>query len=325
MAFSYGFFNAKNLDRVYTAEDFTGYLSSIICDGVLDTYGDCFSCAAGDGISVSIGTGKAWIRGHYFTSDTKYSIDLQQYADESLSRYVTIGISCDLGDNARMCAIEVKSGTPASEPEIPVFENTDTKTYLTLATVYIRGGANSISQSDITDYRDDGEKCGYVKCILGKCKVTEMLEEMEQIYSTIDGIRKDITGLESGTLTSSIQALKGQADYNSNTISTLLNRINSIQYTIIPQLEEQIDSVDEKITNQIDTSVSQSKTYTDSLVKELEEKLDAVRNEFQEQIDDLSSKYDTLQSSYYVISSTLSAIGDSVSDLSSRVSALESK
>ena len=27
MAFSYGFFNAQNLDRVYTAEDFTAYLS----------------------------------------------------------------------------------------------------------------------------------------------------------------------------------------------------------------------------------------------------------------------------------------------------------
>ena len=30
MAFSYGFFNAQNLDRVYTAEDFTAYLSSLI-------------------------------------------------------------------------------------------------------------------------------------------------------------------------------------------------------------------------------------------------------------------------------------------------------
>ena len=42
MAFSYGFFNAKNLDRVYTAEDFTSYLSSLICNGILDTYGDNF-------------------------------------------------------------------------------------------------------------------------------------------------------------------------------------------------------------------------------------------------------------------------------------------
>ena len=92
MAFSYGFFNAKNMDRVYTAEDFTGYLSSIICNGIFDTYGDCFSVTATDGLSVQIGTGKAWINGHYFTSDSAYTLDLSKYVDESLSRYVTIGI-----------------------------------------------------------------------------------------------------------------------------------------------------------------------------------------------------------------------------------------
>ena len=34
MAFSYGFFNSKNLDRTYTAENFNDYLGSIICDGI---------------------------------------------------------------------------------------------------------------------------------------------------------------------------------------------------------------------------------------------------------------------------------------------------
>ena len=58
MAFSYGFFNAKNLDRVYTAEDFTSYLSSLICNGILDTYGDNFSVTANSNLSVVIGTGK---------------------------------------------------------------------------------------------------------------------------------------------------------------------------------------------------------------------------------------------------------------------------
>jgi len=39
MAFYSGFSNSKGLDRTYTAEDFTSYLSSIICNGILDTYG----------------------------------------------------------------------------------------------------------------------------------------------------------------------------------------------------------------------------------------------------------------------------------------------
>lgn len=59
MAFSYGLFNAKNLDRVYTAEDFTSYLSSLICNGILDTYGDNFSVTASGNLSVVIRTGKS--------------------------------------------------------------------------------------------------------------------------------------------------------------------------------------------------------------------------------------------------------------------------
>ena len=139
MAFSYGFFNAKNLDRVYTAEDFTSYLSSLICNGILDTYGDNFSVTAGN-LSVVIGTGKAWIGGHYFINDMAYTLDLRQYVDESLSRYVTIGISCDVSDSVRACKLEVKPGTAATSPSVPVFENTDTKTYLTLASVRLNGG-----------------------------------------------------------------------------------------------------------------------------------------------------------------------------------------
>lgn len=106
MAFSYGFFNAKNLDQVYTAEDFTTYLSSLICNGILDTYGDNFSITADGGLKITIGTGKAWIIGHYFVNDAPYTLNLRQYVDESLSRYVTIGISCDVSDSVRACKLE---------------------------------------------------------------------------------------------------------------------------------------------------------------------------------------------------------------------------
>ena len=185
MAFSYGFFNAKNLDRVYTAEDFTSYLSSLICNGILDTYGDTFSVTASGNLSVVIGTGKAWISGHYFINDMAYTLDLRQYVDESLSRYVTIGISCDVSDSVRACKMEVKSGTAATSPSVPAFENTDTKTYLTLASVRLNGGITSISQSNIKDYRSDESKCGYVKCILGKCKVSEILSALDSYNKTV--------------------------------------------------------------------------------------------------------------------------------------------
>lgn len=176
---------AKQDYRVYTAEDFTSYLSSLICNGILDTYGDNFLVTASGNLSVVIGTGKAWIGGHYFINDMAYTLDLRQYVDESLSRYVTIGISCDVSDSVRSCKLEVKSGTAATSPSVPAFENTDTKTYLTLASVRLNGGITSISQSNIKDYRSDEKKCGYVKCILGKCKVSEILAALDSYNKTV--------------------------------------------------------------------------------------------------------------------------------------------
>lgn len=207
MAFSYGFFNAKNLDRVYTAEDFTGYLSSMICNGVLDTYGNNFSVTAGEKLSVLIGTGKAWLNGHYFINDTVYTLDLRKYADESLSRYVTIGISCDVSDSVRACKLEVKSGTAATAPTIPVFENTDTKTYLTLASVRLNGGVTKITDANIKDYRADEKKCGYVKCILGKCRVSEMLVAMTVLTDRV----QEMTG-KLDTLQSTVDMLQLKVD-----------------------------------------------------------------------------------------------------------------
>lgn len=196
MAFSYGFFDSKNLDRVYTAEDFTSYLSGMICDGVFDTYGDNFSVSAGNNVSVVIGTGKSWIDGHFFLNDIAYKLDLKKYVDESLNRYVIIGISCDTSDSVRACQIEVKSGTAATSPSVPAFQNTDTKKYLTLAAVRLNNGITEISQADITDYRSNEKKCGYVKCILGKCKVSEILSALDTYNSTITQLNNHVTELQ---------------------------------------------------------------------------------------------------------------------------------
>ncbi len=197
MSFSYGFFNAKNMDRTYTAEDFTGYLSSIICNGVFDTYGDCFSVTAGTGTTVVIGTGKAWIEGHYFINDTPYTLDLSKYIDESLSRYVTIGISCDVSENVRACKLEVKSGTAATSPTIPMFENTSSKKFLTIAAVFLKGGTKTITNDNIFDIREDENKCGYVKCVLGKCRVSEILMALSVYRSTIADLTEQVQDLSS--------------------------------------------------------------------------------------------------------------------------------
>lgn len=186
MAFSYGFFNAQNLDRVYTAEDFTAYLSSLICNGILDTYRQCFAPTVKN-LSVTFGTGKAWINGHYLISDTLHTVDCASYVDESLDRYVVIALFCDL--STRTCGLRIQPGIAATEPVIPSFTNNNVTTYLTLAAVRLRAGATELTAEDVIDYREDESKCGYCKCILGKCKVTEMLVKMTQLKADMDALK----------------------------------------------------------------------------------------------------------------------------------------
>ena len=197
----YGFFNCADgtEDRVYTAENFTGYLSAIICDGILDTWGDCFSLSYSD-TSLTIGTGYAWIGGHYAILAQPQVIDVSAYADTGLSRMIAVGISCDTASSVRACSFEVAAGLAGSSDK-PAFTGTDTKKYLTLC--YIKLAAGSAIDS-LQDVRNDETLCGYCKCILGKCGVTVLQEQMAALESRMDALEKkmdalDVKVLDSGT------------------------------------------------------------------------------------------------------------------------------
>ena len=146
MAFSSGFFNSKNLDRTYTAENFNDYLSSIICNGILDTYGQMFKLtAASSGLKVNLGTGKAWINGHYFINDARYSIDLSSYQDESLPRYVGIALYLDTTEAVRSVTLKLFPGTPAESPQLPSIPQDEDHVRLLMYAVRLNPGAESLT------------------------------------------------------------------------------------------------------------------------------------------------------------------------------------
>lgn len=208
MAFYSGFFNSKGLDRTYTAEDFTSYLSSIICNGILDTYGQNFKLtAANSGLGVVLGTGKAWINGHYFINDSRYVIDLTSYQDESLPRYVGIAIYLDTTESVRSVTLRLFPGTPAESPQLPTIPQDEDHVRLLMYAVRMNPGASRITESDWFDYREDSNVCGYCKCILGKCKVTELMSQMAQLIAEISEYNKKIEDL-----TNKVEVLQTKVD-----------------------------------------------------------------------------------------------------------------
>lgn len=208
MAFHSGFFNSKNLDRTYTAENFNDYLSSIICNGIQDNYGDCFRLlAASSGLKVSVGRGKAWINGHYFINDARYSIDLSEYMDESLPRYVGIAIYLDTTESVRNVTLKLFPGTPAENPSLPSIAQDADHVRLLMYAVRLNPGATELSDRDWYDYREDANVCGYCKCILGKCKVTELMSQMAQLIAEISEYNKKIEDL-----TNKVEVLQTKVD-----------------------------------------------------------------------------------------------------------------
>ena len=208
MAFSCGFFNSKGLDRTYTAENFTEYLSSIICNGILHTYGQNFSLtAASSGLKIILGTGKAWINGHYFVNDSRYTIDLSEYMDESLPRYVGIAIYLDTTESVRNVTLKLFPGTPAENPTLPSLPTDENKTRLLMYAVRLNPGATDLTERDWYDYREDSNVCGYCKCILGKCKVTELMSQMAQLIAEISEYNKKIEDL-----TNKVEVLQTKVD-----------------------------------------------------------------------------------------------------------------
>jgi len=208
MAFYSGFFNSKGLDRTYTAEDFTSYLSSIICNGILDTYGQNFKLtAANSGLGVVLGTGKAWIDGHYFINDSRYVIDLTSYQDESLPRYVGIAIYLDTTESVRSVSLRLFPGTPAENPSLPSIPQDEDHARLLMYAVRMNPGASRITESDWFDYREDSNVCGYCKCILGKCKVTELMSQMAQLIVEVQENNETIA-----ELTNKVDTLQTEVD-----------------------------------------------------------------------------------------------------------------
>ena len=196
MAFHSGFFNSKGLDRTYTAENFTEYLSSIICNGILDTYGDNFALTStGVGRQIVIGTGKAWINGHYFVNDEPYTIDYAGYKDPTFPRYISVVIACDTSDGVRNVWIDSIVGQPAENPVLPEIPKSETRTNLFLYAVRISPDAPCITESDWWDYRADENVCGYCKCILGKCRVTELMQEVAELKGKINELQPQIEDL----------------------------------------------------------------------------------------------------------------------------------
>lgn len=161
-----GFFNALLkegvYDRKYNANDYSDNLAVVISNGVLRSENDDLKVTA-DGLTVTVGVGRAWINGHYYYNDTPHTFAAVS-APAGGTRYDRVILRLDTDISARTIELVYREGTAANTPTKPEIVRNDTVFELVLADIFIDTNATSVT---VTDTRADSTVCGWVYSVSG--------------------------------------------------------------------------------------------------------------------------------------------------------------
>lgn len=178
MAINYGFFNSKDNDRLYNADDMSNYFEGLVGDGVYSNVGQACVVKTNGDLTITVGTGRAIISNKWVKIDTPQTLRLYPHA--SLSRYVAICLQLSL--RRRDIRLTTISGTASTTPTLPTITNTDEIKYLKLAHVFLSANATSISQSNITDTRSDKRCCGWVTGLVTQVDTSDLFLQFQTAY-----------------------------------------------------------------------------------------------------------------------------------------------
>ena len=170
------FFNSREGDRRYKAEDWADYFSSFISNGVMPLPSSGLQVVSGENMTVQLREGKAWING-YFYNNTDYLNLTLDFADGVLNRIDRIVIRWDL--TARSILAKVKKGVPSAQPVAPTLQRDADVFEIAVADVLVNKGATAITQGNITDQRLNGNLCGISAGIIQQIDTTEFNAQLQ--------------------------------------------------------------------------------------------------------------------------------------------------
>lgn len=179
MAQTYGFFNSINEDRKYNADQMSEYFDGLVSSGVYANIGGALQVVASSGMNVQVKTGRAIIGNcKWFKNDAVLTVPITQ-SHPTLNRYTAIVIRLSFVN--RTIGIYAKDGTPASTATKPTMQNDETMVELCLAYIYVKAGATSISQANITDMRASS-LCGWVTGLVKQVDTSQLFMQWQTAY-----------------------------------------------------------------------------------------------------------------------------------------------
>ena len=177
-----GFFNSSNGDRKYDAEDIGNYFRGLITNGVLESIDNRLQVTAGEGLTVNVDTGQAFVNCHWLTNDAMLTLSLAA-ADVQYSRIDRVVLRLDTSDSVRAITIGILKGANSLNPTAPALTRGVGVHELCLADIYIGANATSINQSNITDRRADTALCGFVTGLIDQVDTSDLYAQYEAAFS----------------------------------------------------------------------------------------------------------------------------------------------
>ena len=148
MSVSCGFYNSLNGDRKYDAIQMSQIFDGIVNDGVYMSIGDHLNVTPNAGMTVSVGTGRAWFNHTWTLNDAILPLTLDD-AEVIVNRIDAIVLEVNAERETRNNEIKIVKGTPATVPEKPTLVNTDDVHQYPLAYITVDHDVTEITASMI--------------------------------------------------------------------------------------------------------------------------------------------------------------------------------
>ena len=178
MAVTSGFFNSKNGDRRYSAEEMSAIFDGVINDGVFANIGTAFKVTA-DGTTniVKVGIGRCWFNSTWLLNDAILPLTMPD-SDVLYDRIDAIVIEINHSDYVRAGSIKVIKGKAAQSPQKPTLINVESLNQYAIAYVRVPAGSTTIGQQDITN-NVGTSTCPYVTGILQVQNIDNIVAQWE--------------------------------------------------------------------------------------------------------------------------------------------------
>ena len=182
MAWTSGFFNSVNGDRLYNAQQMSEIFEGLITDGVYESVANKLAVQPNSGMTIQIATGRGWFAKHWVNNDSEYTLTVAD-SDVILNRYVAVCIKVDESDGVRNAVPYLKYGEFATTPVKPTMTRTETVKEFCLAYVYVGAGVTEITGSAIEDTRANESLCGWVTGLITQISTATLFAQYDAIFN----------------------------------------------------------------------------------------------------------------------------------------------